>query len=246
MTVAKPRKPKITDEMRSRKQRVLTLPAQWSDAQVAEEVELPERTVTLIRQIHRMHGEDMSRAAMSGHLGISRERVRQLVAELDLESRLETIHRRNQNLIADAGKLDDEALAAKYNVSVSSVGLILRNAGISTSEGRKARLEEAIRQVKNGTSIRQAAMANEISPGTLAEHLDAAGVKSTHGRWGALAHRFDIIPEMLGKGASMADILDRLRTVEKRDLREQTLRIWIREHLDPKFGSVEDREVETE
>jgi transposase len=183
--------------------------------------------------LREMHARSMSLAAMAAHFGVTRERVRQVVKELGLKSRLEMIKERNNAILHDAASdtATDEELAEKYGISLAMVGLIRRQNGFSATEYRKERLAEAVKRVREGVSIRAAAHEFSVSPGTLTQHLDEEGVKSRHGRWGALAHRETMIPKMRAQGKGWDEILHTLSEYEKRTIRYETLRIWMRLHL---------------
>jgi transposase len=183
--------------------------------------------------LRRMHAQKMTLRAMSEELGVSRERVRQVIRKMGLKSKLQMIKERNTAILEESasGNATDEELAAKYDVSPASIALIRRQHGFGATEYRSERLLSAIQAVMDGMSIRMAASEYGVSPGTLAGRLDKTGVKSTYGRWGALKHRYDVIPEMLRDGKTWHQIIDRLSEIERRKIRYETLRIWIANHL---------------
>lgn len=183
-------------------------------------------------ELRRMHEQDLSFSEIAAHFGVSRERIRQIAKELELKPRLQIIAERNAQILSEASEtLSDEELAAKHNISAAMVGLIRRQNGCSATQFRNQRIQEAIKRVKEGLSIRAAAEEFFISPGTLSARLDEEGISSHHGRWGALEHRREVIPKMLEEGASWEDILGRLKEIEKRKIAYGTLRIWVHNHL---------------
>lgn len=183
--------------------------------------------------LRQMHSQNMTLRAMSDALGVSRERVRQVIRKMGLKSKLQIIQERNAAILQEsaAGNVTDEELSAKYDISPASIALIRRQHGFGAAEYRSERLLSAIQAVMDGMSIRMAASEYGISPGTLAGRLDKTGVKSTYGRWGALKHRYDVIPQMRQDGHSWHDIIVRLTEIEKRKIRYETLRIWVANHL---------------
>lgn len=220
-----------------------------TDEQLAARFGVPVDQVTLVRNIATMHGQEMNLSAMSGVLKLSRERIRQLIDELGLPSRLEMIRRRNEAIIRDAEKPMEE-LATKHGISVPMVALVLRRAGKSQEakrvEERNARIQEAIKLVAEGMSIRAAAIKCDIAVTTLSTHLDETDVKSAYGRWGALDHRKEVIEDMLARGEGTDQILKRLEEIEKRSVRFESLKIWAREHLGITLPSPGDEPVAAE
>ncbi|RYD52520.1 MAG: hypothetical protein EOP83_23140 [Verrucomicrobiaceae bacterium] len=183
--------------------------------------------------VKTMYAKKMTLRAMSDELGVSRERIRQIIGELGLKSKLQMIQERNAAIMEESakGNVSDEELALKYDISAASIALIRRQHGFGAAEHRAERLAEAMKAVQGGMSIRMAASEYEVSPGTLAGRLEKTGVKSTYGRWGALKHRYQVIPQMINDGHNWNDIIARLTEIEKRKIRYETLRIWINNHL---------------
>lgn len=190
--------------------------------------------------VRQMHEQRIKLSVMAAHFGVTRERIRQVIKEMELPSRLDMIRERNAQIVVQTlASLKDETgedrpddeIADENGISTAMVGLIRRQHGLSATDIREQRIKRAIQMVKDGSSIRAAALACTISAGTLTQRLEEQNVQTRHGRWGALDHRLKLIPEMRDRGETWEAIVEEIGKREKRALKLETLRAWVKKHL---------------
>ncbi|RYD61891.1 MAG: hypothetical protein EOP83_15970 [Verrucomicrobiaceae bacterium] len=195
-------------------------------------------------EMRAMHEQGLTLKAIGDHFGVTRERIRQVAKELGLKPRLELIRERNLRVLAAPAELTDSELADKMGLTKAIVSAIRRQSGLSFQRARRDRFKPAVDAVSGGMSIRQAAQRYNMSAMTFSKYCDEAGVESTHGRWGALKHRAEIVPDMLAQDKDWPDILASLSQIEKRDVQLQALKAWLATNIPELDELVSERKEE--
>lgn len=195
---------------------------------------MTEETFARDLRILRRHLDGETLADIGSDLGISRERVRQIVAKFGAKSKREISASRCAEMLAAIRKdnLTANEAAARFGVSFSSAYRVGRLAGhvfrrdILSESAHIAALAE---QVRAGASIYS--LAKGSMRGLLFEHCKRHGIKSRHGRHRDFGPRRETVLRMREQGHGWGAIAAEVSRIEGAAVRVAAVYFWASKNI---------------
>lgn len=192
-----------------------------------------EREADMLARFHS--GETLQ--SIGDHFGITRERVRQIVERNGAVPRYQQARiRRDQIVAAMRGEwLTSKELADRFGIDPASVLSIARDAGIKLpvrTREEEQDLAAFAERVKAGESIRAVSGGDHNLENRIKIYCAGKGIKSLHGPWRDLSHRYGIIRAGREAGKSWKELALEVSAIEKIAIKGAALYNWAQAHID--------------
>lgn len=198
--------------------------------------EITERNL----DIFRMYNNEQTLQSIGDKHGLTRERVRQIVRDMDLEPRLATYHNRLETL-----KVRLHQLAERYKneLKVLSVQNVVTELGVTEYIARKlfretglhiefphrftqAEIYRAALKVKNGSSIAKASNGDHYLANLVGAYCKANNIPVRYSKWQDLSDRRRIVTEGRASGKSWRKIAEEVSVYENRAITGSAVYQW--------------------
>lgn len=193
----------------------------------------PERIAAIRARFDR--GETLQ--AIGDSYGLTRERVRQIVAKTGAEPRFVTFGKRRAEIAAavKAENLSSDEAAARYGIGRGAVLAICSAFGVVCRQDflwNSPEIAALADLVRGGMSIHMAAGHVHKVERLIWQYCQRNGIVSRYGRWHDRSPRVAMVQKMRAQGAGWEAIAAAVTELEGHHVGRAGLYMWVRNHLD--------------
>lgn len=172
--------------------------------------------------------------AIGERYGLTRERVRQIIAKAGAKPRRQEHAEFMADLVADAKLRNMTRRQAVQMYGASRANKLANQHGIQWAPKQyDPAVIAAAFEVAEGASISAACGGNRALVARVARYCEKHGIVSRHGRWLDRSNRAATVKEMRARGASWSTLAVKIAELEGKPIGKVALLAWCQRHMPP-------------